>query len=147
MKMPVIATVIIVFVIAFAFNLIKRHKKWKKKVAVLKQQRSGATKGDFIEYFLGKGYTAATITLVYDKVQDYFKGDHLVLLPEDDFQGVYEIDDEEWEYVLESWFKEIGTQIPPQRYFDYLNSKYASVSFDYLMELMQGKVTGYNTRG
>jgi hypothetical protein len=121
------------------FELRKRSARWKEKVRQLSIYRKGRTRKDFIRYFKNKGYRRRIIKFVYGKVQEYIKAKNLILLPEDDFRIVYEVDEEEWSYYLMDWFDEIRRPLPDIDYFNYLNEKYQKVNFEYLMELFDPK--------
>lgn len=117
------------------YELRTRSKKWGSKIRRLKNLRIEKTRKDFIKYFVKKGYKRRIVKFVYLKVQDFIKAKDLILLPDDDFRILYEIDEDEWIYPLKDWFEEIRRPFPSNDYFNYLNEKHQRINFEYLIEL------------
>ncbi|MFL5729915.1 MAG: hypothetical protein ACJ75J_10550 [Cytophagaceae bacterium] len=117
------------------YGLKQKSVKWAGKLRHLSILRKDKTRKQFIQYFKNKGYQKRVIKFVYRKVQEYINAADLVLLPEDDFRIVYEVDEAEWSYSLMDWFEELRRPFPCMEYFLYLNEKYHKVNFEYLMEL------------
>jgi hypothetical protein len=121
------------------YELRTRSKNWTNKIGRLRKLRIEKTRKDFIKYFRKKGYSRRIIKFVYLKVQDYIKAKDLILLPDDDFRILYEIDEDEWIYPLKDWFEEIRKPFPRNDFFNYLNDKHQKINFEYLIELLEHK--------
>jgi hypothetical protein len=132
-------TTFLMVVTRILFELRNSSYKWRRKLAQLRILREGRSRKDFIQYFMHKGYKRRIIKFVYKRMQEYIKAQDLILLPDDDFRIIYEVDEDEWEYSLKDWFEEIRKPFPSMEYFNYLNQKYQKVNFEYLMELFDPK--------
>lgn len=140
----VLATSIIIisllFIVAtFFYFLLKVHREWKTKVKSSPVDRNFSTKQSFIDHFVKKGYSSKSTEFVYQKTQIFLRAKDIVLLPQDDLIELYERQKDEWFYIINKWFTEIGKPSLDEKRLDDLLEKHKVLNFDFLIGLFDNQ--------
>lgn len=130
-----IGFILLFAVTTFIYLLLKGHREWKLKVKNSPVDRMSQTRQNFVDHFINKGYTSKSAEFVYQKTQIFLRAKDIVLLPEDDLIELYERQQDEWFYIINKWFTELGKPRPDEKRLNDLLTKHQAVNFEFLIEL------------
>lgn len=128
--------IILVFgVLYFIYSLLKNQRRWKTKLKNQPSYRMLKSEKDFVDFYLSLGYKKDSIDFVYRHTQGFLKAEDLVLLHTDDLLNLYEINEDEWFWVLNKWRKELGYNELSRSDFNERRSN-SPLDFEFLIKMI-----------
>ncbi len=127
--------ILLLAITTFIYLLLKGHRKWKTEIKNSPADRMFQTQQNFIDHFVKKGCSSEGTKFIYQKTQKFLRAQDIILLPQDDLIELYQRQQDEWFYIINKWFTEIGKPRPDEKRLNDLLTKYKAVNFEFLIEL------------
>jgi hypothetical protein len=129
------AIAVILSLLYFFYSLLKSHRKWKEGIKNNPQYRMSKNEKEFIDFYLKLGYEESSIDFVYCHVKIFLKVQDLVLLHTDDIVNLYERNEDEWFFILNTWLEQLGyTKLSESNFKERCSN---SLDFEFLIRTIQ----------